>query len=163
MTGCIAASLATALALVLAVAVSVPMAGAQVPAIISGIGFDDFDADGNGVVTATELRRGLDAIVREQSGGALRARDADGDGVLTRDEAFGNEEQRRRDGPLFDAADADGDGRVTIADLMKAALASLGPMLDRTSASLLETADANGDGVVSRDEEDALGLFIAGD
>lgn len=80
--------------------------------------FERFDRDGDGALTVGELdagiaqmRRGqqLQAAVQE----AMRLRDADHDGLLTRAESGFNTEQ-------FDAVDADGDGLVSHDEMLAA-------------------------------------------
>lgn len=103
--------------------------------------FQKLDVDKSGAIEAAES----DAAAQKR----FQRFDADGDGVLTRDEAAAHhaqrsEERRKRAeewrAKRFAALDADGDGKVTLEEFG----ARRGQMFAR--------ADANGDGKITRDE-----------
>ncbi|HEY6864234.1 MAG TPA: EF-hand domain-containing protein [Burkholderiales bacterium] len=82
--------------------------------------FDAIDADGDGRVTAAEIRawRRSDRSRGDREAGRragfdhlFRRADADGDGALSRDEARRGLPRLAR---KFERVDADGDGRITI-------------------------------------------------
>lgn len=90
------------------------------------------------------------AFAQAQRGGEmLRRLDANGDGLLTRQEA-----QTGR-GQMFDRIDADGDGLVTQAEMNAArsnARAQGESRAQERRQQGLSRLDANGDGSISRDE-----------
>lgn len=108
--------------------------------------FEQFDADGDGLVTEAEL-----SARRAARAAAL---DADADGYLSAEEltAFYQAQAAERIASMvareMARADADGDGRISAAEKM---LGGEG----RMAARLFERADADGDGAVSRAEFDA--------
>ncbi|WP_282791585.1 EF-hand domain-containing protein [Streptomyces sp. CC224B] len=143
--------------------------------------FDRLDIDGNGVLEFADcLRMGQAVIraghVREDSSEAdalftayreawqrlVEAADADGDGVITREEfkAAMSETLGRREQVVagcravldaeFRAIDADDDGLVPSADFQRY-LEALGSTPAEARATC-ESLDANGDGRVSREE-----------
>jgi hypothetical protein len=75
----------------------------------------------------------------------FRRLDADGNGSVTPDE------HRRGAAAMFAAMDADGDGDVTAAE-MDAAQAALGGDARLSSAAKIQVIDANGDGILAREE-----------
>jgi Ca2+-binding EF-hand superfamily protein len=81
--------------------------------------FDAIDANGDGRITALEIRawrkgrRGADRG-RGRFDELFRRADADGDGALSRDEAAKSLPRVAR---KFDRIDADGDGRLTLEEM----------------------------------------------
>ena len=72
--------------------------------------------------------------------------DANHDGVVTREEAAGAPM------PRFDGMDANGDGKVTAEEIDAAITKRLQKRVIRMRYRLLGRLDANGDGIVGRDE-----------
>ena len=100
-----------------------------------GAMFDRVDADGDGQVTVKEVEAFRAELFRQM--------DADGDGEMTPDEAmaFGSGRLGARVDQRMQRLDTDGSGTVSVQDYE----------LGRTGA-LFERLDANGDGVITRDE-----------
>ena len=76
----------------------------------------------------------------------LMRADANGDGVLTRDELQQARQKR------FAALDANGDGKVETAEIDKAIMRRLERRKVRLRYRMLGRLDANGDGIISREE-----------
>jgi hypothetical protein len=103
-------------------------------------GFAQFDADGNGSVTAEEIEAFRAARFAEL--------DADGNGQVSRQEFMDHAAARagERAGTMFDRMDADGDGTLS----RDAIEARRGPGPD--AARMIARFDADGDGAVSEQE-----------
>lgn len=131
-------ALAMALALPLAAAADAPARGWQ------GLGFEDLDRNGDGVIT----REAFDQFRAER----LAAIDADGDGFITREEfrahhgARAAARAKNRADRMFDRLDGAGSGRIPLEGLAERRTPGTG---------LFERMDSDGDGVVSRDEFEA--------
>lgn len=102
--------------------------------------FAQFDADGNGSITAAEIEAFRAA--------RFAALDADGSGQVSRQEFMDHAAAQagERAGTMFDRLDADGDGTLS-RDAIEAARGS-GPDADR----MIGRFDADGDGAVSEEE-----------
>ena len=109
-------------------------------------GIAEFDADGDGGITAEDF--GLRRAER------FAALDADGDGQVSRAEfeAHAGARAAERAGTLFDHLDVDGDGMLS-----RDAIEARGGegMPARMPARMLDRLDADGDGIVSEAEFDA--------
>lgn len=105
--------------------------------------FATIDADGNGTITAEELRARMDQRFNEA--------DTDGDGVISREEfvarAGGNASERAE--RMFDRLDADGDGALS-RDVLAARQGRA-----MTPERMIERLDTDGDGAISEDEFEA--------
>ena len=111
--------------------------------------FEEFDADGDGSVTAAEIEAHRVARFAEL--------DADGNGQISRQEFMDHAAARagERAGTMFDRLDADGDGTLS----RDAIEARRGPGPD--AARMIERFDADGDGAVSETElAEARGRFM---
>lgn len=104
--------------------------------------FEEFDLDGNGAVTLEEL----------QSHGATRfaQADANGDGLLDRDEMLARAQARAETGidRMIERADADGDGLLSQDEIAEARDGRRGPNPERMFGRM----DANDDGQLTEDE-----------
>jgi len=104
------------------------------------ITFEALDTDGNGEITRDELSaRGKDKLAKA---------DANGDGQLTREEvvAAARSHAEERAGKMFSKLDANADGVLSSDEMPKA----------RRSGRLMERADLDNSGGLSREEFDAV-------
>lgn len=103
------------------------------------------DRNGDGLVSVIEAKATVSA--------RLRAIDADGDGVLTREEYRAHREAARseRHAARFEAIDADGNGRITEAELDT----HLRALAVRRGDRRFAVVDTDGDREISRQEYDA--------
>lgn len=127
--------------------------------------FHKLDADGDGKITGTELRRRLEALRGEDMGEEaekmVEAADLDGDGGIDFKEFM---EVHRKDGGVraaevqraFWIMDLDGDGRIGAGDL-HGVMERLGERCSRRECErMVETVDTNGAGLVDMDDFMAL-------
>jgi len=140
----------SALAVLIPLALVTPAAAQQGPGTGPGFGaqmlFSEMDLDGDGAVTLQEMQ-----TARE---GRFARADADGDGILDRDELVAQAMARAEAGidRLIARADADGDGALSEAELDamrdERRMVRMERMFDRV--------DADGDGQVTQAELDAM-------
>jgi Ca2+-binding EF-hand superfamily protein len=130
--------------------------------------FTRLDADSDGQISLTEI----ETATKEASGTGdrftrmlenLTAADADGDGVITREEfdqmAPPPPPSRPSSEELFNSLDTDGDGQISLTEL-QAKAEEMGAT-DSRFAELLEKlteADSDGDEVITREEFDRIEL-----
>ncbi len=114
------------------------------------------DANGDGALSAAEFDAATERMRRFRKGPGFAALDADSNGRLTERElaeAMGGRGDRAM--KRFEQADADRNGFVTRAEFASSGMLA---RLDR----LVERADENGDGAISRDEAQAFARKGAG-
>lgn len=112
--------------------------------------FETFDLDGDGAVTLEEMEGARGVRFAEA--------DANGDGVLDRDELLAHASGRMERGidRMIDRVDADGDGAVSLEEMAEARSGRRGPGPE----AMFERFDADGDGSVTQAEfDEALADF----
>jgi Ca2+-binding EF-hand superfamily protein len=112
--------------------------------------FETFDLDGDGAVTLEEME-GARAVRFAEA-------DANGDGMLDRDELLAAASGRMERGidRMIERADADGDGAVSLEEMAEARSGRRGPGPE----AMFERLDTDGDGSVTRAEfDDAVETF----
>lgn len=124
--------------------------------------FRRFDADGDGRISAAEMRESCGCTAAEAEE-MVAAADRDGDGFISLDELAALLEDGGDQSDALRAAfaeyDEDGDGVITAEELRRA-LRRLGLSREETTAErcaeMVAAVDANGDGVISFDEFKAM-------
>lgn len=107
--------------------------------------FETLDANKDGKVTPQEMDAHREA--------EFKARDTDGDGLLSKDEMIAAAMERvragmeKRIGRMVEKRDADGDGKISLAEM---------PGGDERGARMFERMDADGDGAISAEEVAAM-------
>ena len=123
--------------------------------------FRRFDADGDGRISADEMRESCGCTAAEAEE-MVAAADRDGDGFISLEELVALFQDGDRSDALraaFAEYDEDGDGVITAVELRRA-LRRLGlcgeEMTAERCAEIVAAVDRNGDGVISFDEFKAM-------
>jgi Ca2+-binding EF-hand superfamily protein len=106
--------------------------------------FDSFDTDGNGLISADEIRHFL--TTDEEVDGIIRLRDIDGDGQINYKEFVGPAHGPVRAG-TFDSLDTDGNGLISAAEIRPFSNAD-----DIIFTELFANVDIDGDGQINYKE-----------
>jgi calcium-dependent protein kinase len=115
------------------------------------IAFQALDKNGDGTVTAQEMKEALSDLSNEELENIFKNADLDGDGTISYDELIVSAVQRKimskeeRLLAVFRKLDKNGDGHITVEELKEA-------IGDGNAGSLIQEVDSNNDGVVDYEE-----------